>query len=285
MYNELLEEIKIANHKINAEFGTESYDESISQLIEVIDFMNGVVETARKEGLLSLEDLAYSDIKLPYFDVCKKLIGIVVDGTKPELVKEWALNKFFALDLNNSSAADALTVLIYIECLRNILMGESIFIIEPLMLSMCPAEVEVRRNEALRKKSEELASTKEKDSETVKLALCMNPSPIDENSSEYQHIKEFEGDFMMLDDSATAAVINDLSDEIVTDALSGLCSATKSQILRSLTSERKELLADNLISGRTEDPVKILNAIKAIEDKRQELIDAGKIIISRGTEL
>ena len=92
-------------------YGDRENSEKISRVIEAYDRAILFSDTARKEGLLALEEASEGlDLNDVTQEFLLQSIMLVVDGTDPELVAEIGMNRIVA---NGFSSFEGLVVLMY----------------------------------------------------------------------------------------------------------------------------------------------------------------------------
>lgn len=141
MYKELNAELRTISVEIEDYRKENPRGEQLdAQMVDIIRMMNRMSWVARREGLLCLEEECLKPGgHWPCFDLWKKLVLLVVDGTDPEFVKEFAISRYYAMNIHDY---DALAVMIYIEFARNIQNGVNPRVIEELMLALVPECIE-----------------------------------------------------------------------------------------------------------------------------------------------
>ncbi|MCQ2535441.1 MAG: hypothetical protein MJ110_00570 [Lachnospiraceae bacterium] len=153
MYKELVAELRNITSEIE-EYNENDPRSSIldARIVDVMRMADRMAWLCKKEGLLRLREEINTYINtFPCIDVLKQMITLVADGMDPELVREFAVARYYALNLH---AHDALAVMIYIEFTRNLQKGVDPYVIEELILAIVPWHIEKEYREMAKHEKE-----------------------------------------------------------------------------------------------------------------------------------
>lgn len=148
MYKELVTELRTIGMEIEKYNKNNPRGEQLDdQIVDVIRMMDRMAWKCRKKGLTQMwEEVQESELGFgfPRFDVWKQIMALVVVGAPSELVQEFAVSRYFSMNLH---AHDALAVMIYIEFTKHLQMGVDPHLIEELILVLVPQHIEKKYRE------------------------------------------------------------------------------------------------------------------------------------------
>lgn len=265
MYRELCSElrtisIEIEEYRNNNPKG----EQKDAQIVDILRMMNRMAAICRREGLLQLEAEATTvEDMFPCVSVWKQLVLLVVDGTDPQLIQEYAVSKYYALNLHDY---DALAVMIYIEFTRNLQQGVNPRIIEELLLALVPTCIEkMYRDLAKIEKNDKWAQTINDEKLDISSVdrVCSNSHVWTKDEEGYFLIKLFEIIMSRIDDRETQRILRDVDNTTLAKAMKGLDESTKRKFFNNLSERLAVMIAEDILYR---GDVKITEVVKAVQD-------------------
>lgn len=235
----LLEELR---NKCNEISLIEKDTNMVSKVIEAYERILKFADTARKEGLLELEEIAtrldMNDDTQGFF--CK-IIALVVDGTEPTNVLKIAANRYVTM---NPQGFQGLMYLMYIEGGLMIQAGENLFIIKEMLKSMLPKVVtdELFRRECENALPDALAETELE--QNMVQELCKDEIEIDEK--DHSIVSETAKALIMLSDKDIQRFLRDVDNSSLIVAMKGLPGKARARIFNNMSERLAVMLANNM---------------------------------------
>jgi len=223
-----LDELRAKCNEISAE---EPNQEMISKTIDAYERILEFSKVARHEGLLALDEAKES------LDVCDdtqklfaKLIGLIVDGTESDVIRQISANMFAS---KQYTSYVGLINLMYIQGSLMIQAGENRCIISEILKSMMPTFVFTELLE--REKVRTLATTKDKtkDEERRIESLCKYDDDIDEK--DHSVIGETAKTLIMIIDQDIQRLLRDTDNNTVALAMKGLPGQARARIFSNVS--------------------------------------------------
>ena len=235
----LLEELR---NKCNEISLIEKDTNMVSKVIEAYERILKFADTARKEGLLELEEIAtrldMNDDTQGFF--CK-IIALVVDGTEPTNVLKIAANRYVTM---NPQGFQGLMYLMYIEGGLMIQAGENLFIIKEMLKSMLPKVVtdELFRRECENALPDALVETELE--QNMVQELCKDEIEIDEK--DHSIVSETAKALIMLSDKDIQRFLRDVDNSSLIVAMKGLPGKARARIFNNMSERLAVMLANNM---------------------------------------
>lgn len=214
----------------------------VSKTIETYERILKFADTARKEGLLELEEIAtrldMNDDTQSFFF---KIITLVVDGTEPTNVLKIAANRYVTM---NPQGFQGLMYLMYIEGGLMIQAGENLFIIKEMLKSMLPKVVtdELFRRECENALPDALAEAEQEQDMVDK--LCKDDKEIDEQ--DHSVVSETAKTLIVLSDTDIQRLLRDVDNSSLTVAMKGLPGKARARIFNNMSERLAVMLANNM---------------------------------------
>ena len=157
----------------STKFTTEQMQKVIKAVKNVLVFN----QLARKEGLLYLEECCESIDKETEEMYFAELLTLVIDGTDPELVIEYALSRYFGANLTGH---EGIIYLIYFKGTLMIQAGDSPVIIEQILEAMLPENVRKLYMDKKKEEAEIVKKSEQKDLQNKIDSICSKNREADE---------------------------------------------------------------------------------------------------------
>ena len=236
--------------KVNQDIRNMNVDGKITGnmvLAESIDKIINLANIARNEGLLALEDAAYSmDNKH-----LKSLLTLIVDGTDPKIIEEISIAKYFAACLKGY---DALEYLIMSEGCLAIQAGEHPIIIEKRLCAMVPAEVVDLYLQKKDNKEEKKAKN------TINLEDFYQGNIAAEPGDEhYFQLRIVDYALASLDSRNMQRLLRDVDNNELAVAMKGLSGSARKNILCNLSERLALMIAEDM---KCMGPVRIKDVVE-----------------------
>lgn len=227
----------------NEMYGDRDNSEKISKVNEAYDRAILFSNTARKEGLLALEEASKG---LDLDDVTQEFlfqsIMLVVDGTDPELVAESGMNKIIA---NGFSSFEGLVVLMYYKAALMIQSGVNPRIIKEYLQSLMPDFVRQALSQKIREGELAKASKEIEDDKEWMLSLCKDDREI--NEKDHSLVNQTAMTLMELSDREMQSLLRDTDNNELIMAMKGLPGKARSRIFDNVSTNLGILLAKDLV--------------------------------------
>ena len=217
--------------------------EKISGVIEAYDRAILFSNTARKEGLLALEEesegLDLSDVTQEFLF---QSIMLVVDGTDPDLVAEIGMNRIVA---NSFSSFEGLVVLMYYKAALMIQSGVNPRVMEEYLKSLMPDFVRKVLSQKDCEKELTKASKEIEDDKELILSLCKDDKEI--NEKDRSIINQTAMTLMELSDREMQRLLRDTDTNDSILAMKGLPGKARTRIFHNVSTNLGILLAKDLV--------------------------------------
>ena len=216
--------------------------EKISMVMDAYERMIFFTDTARKEGLLALEEASNAlDLNDVTQEFLSQQIMLVVDGTDSEIVAEIGMNRIVA---NAFASYDCLIVLMYYKAALLIQEGCNPRLLEECMKSLMPGFVK----EVLIQKACEGALPEElKEAEDAKeliSSLCKDNKEI--NEKDHSIINQTAMTLMALSDGAMQRLLRDTDNADLVVAMKGLPGKARARIFDNVSTRLGMLFAEDM---------------------------------------
>lgn len=235
---------------------------------------------ARKEGLLSLEDIADEKEMDPDGSFDKELIQMVVDGCDPELIKRIILLKYFSTEQN---ICQKIKNIMSIYGLLSIQAGENPRMILQMLTNMIPDDVQ-----EIAKKIDFRGETSSCTKEVIIDDYCKGAIRLREKDLGYFETKLCEDMLLSLNHSSIQRVLRDIDTYSLMNAMKVFSGECRRHIFNSMSSREGQDLAKGL---REDDPADektyYLHSEWEIKRIREEIIRILSVIdrLSRSAEI
>ena len=194
-------------------------------LIDTIHLLEELANTARKYGLLELEERARKAESAPGGRYLKQFICLVVDGIDPELLEEMAELRYYTAPINSYSA---LQYLIIVKGILEIQQGTNPVVIREVLLCMLPEEIcdaylamEREKQEAQLDNSESKAES-DVDTSIVEKVCGESESSIRPEDDCYYIVRMLEELFISVSDRGIQRMLRDVYNPDLCLALKGM---------------------------------------------------------------
>lgn len=253
----------------------ESTKLTVEQMGKVINAVKNVLKfhtVARKEGILQLDEECKSldkDTEEIYF---AELIMLVVDGTDPLLVSEYALHRYFAANLIGH---EGIIYLIYFKGALMIEQSEKPVMVEQILEAMLPENV---RKLYMEKKSEESEKLKKSEQEDLvyKIDLiCSKNLVVD--GKEHSLLSEASLFFENKSDQVIQRILRGVDNVELVVAISGLSGNACRRIFDNLSTRLSAKIVDYMESMESVRMSDINESILKIMNYILKLAKAGEI--------
>lgn len=241
----------------------------VSKVIEAYERILKFADTARKEGLLELEEIATGlDMNDDTQGFFFKIISLVVDGTEPVNVLKIATNRYVTM---NPQGFQGLMCLMYIEGGLMIQAGENQFIVKEMLRSMLPKEVvdELFRRECENALPNALAEAESE--RNMVFELCKDDKDIDEK--DHSIISEAAKTLISLSDKDVQRLLRDISNSTLSVAMKGLPGKARARIFNNMSERLAVMLAKDMsymgpvrLKDVEEECVKLMKALLKLAD-------------------
>ena len=248
-------------------------DERLYKTVDLIEHLGHLVRT---DGILSMEEAAYSfsdDEKGEYLD---DMVMWVVDGTEPAIVQELCLTRFFAGDYD---AVEGMKFLISMAGILKIQEGFNPLVIRSMMLNMLPKDM---RCEFRRRKAEELDKEKryipgdeeESDFQMSDVEyLCAEGIPVDESHEGYYLLKLMDESIHLLDDRSIQRFLRELTHDEIVEMMIGVGGEARKTLFCNMSRRLAAAVADDIRSYMAFDPDMTVMSVKRSYDKLLNLMN------------
>lgn len=245
-------------------------------VIESIIIVDDLSNTARKEGLLAIEDKFVYGASSIGADSISYGVMLVVDGTDPELVAEIASNEYLSSKYQGN---EALRQYILIRGLLAVKSGENPRVIEEVLISLLPSEIRDHARKMLEYDRDKRNSIHNK-------ALLNKYSNWDGVEIKNKELKDLSNkvNYIVgrLSDPEIQRILREIEYEHVVKCLIYCSSNVRQQFLQNMSNRLSLILIDdmfnivNYLDLHLENSKKSLQKVITIIDR---LIDNGEIIL------
>jgi hypothetical protein len=284
----LYSEVRAANlavKQIEAADGARA-EAGTKMLFDAVEKMAALSCTARKEGLLYLEE-ATSDMDKSGADgYLSQMILLVVDGTEPEIVEEIGTAKYFA---SCASGYEALQLIAYLWGTLSIQMGANPRVLEQQLLSIMPESVCAAHNKKLedeeKAREESFKAGREQDAVDMSLVekYSKSESPIKFGDDAYFITRILDYLFREgMEDRAVQRTLRDIDNSDLSLIMKVLGGEACSRIFNNLSQRLAVMIAEDIehmgrvpLNNIVEAEYKVLRVIV-------KLYDCGEITVANG---
>jgi len=214
----------------------------ISKTVDAYERILEFAVIARNEGLLELEEAAaLLDVQDETQEMFIKLIGLIVDGTEPDMVKQIGANMCAS---RMYSSYVGLVNLMYIQGALMIQAGENKCVIADIIKSMMPMVVceELFTRECDSALPKALAKAEE-DEERIK-SLCKYKDEIDEK--DHSVLNETAKTIIMLSDQDIQRLLRDIDVSTVAVAMKGLPGQARERFFSNVSKNIAISIAEDM---------------------------------------
>ena len=261
----------------------ESTKFTTDQMDKVIKAVKNVVKleaVARKQGLLALEEECESFHKETEEKYFAELLMLVIDGTDPVLVKEYALSRYFGANL---TGYEGIIYLIYIKGTLMIQDGDSPVIIEQILEAMLPENVRKLYMDKKKEEAEIVKKSEQKDLQKKINSICSNNREADEK--EHTLLSEASLIFENRSDQIIQRILREVDCNELVVAMKGLSGNARRRIFDNISPRIAAMLAEDITSMGPvsmkdvhESIIKIMNVVLKLA-KAEEIHDDNLIAL------
>ncbi|MBO5354350.1 MAG: hypothetical protein J6A77_13750 [Lachnospiraceae bacterium] len=254
---------KAKNHLLE---GEKPREQNLAAVIHVLQQILKASATARKEGLLALEEYAnesraggtFADLFLA------DTLLFIVDGTEPELLKKILTNRIL---VQGPDTLEGYLCYIILEGSLYIQAGENPRLIEEIMYSYIPASLKGRISKVIRQEQEEL-------SETYKQRMVEKWNAYQPAATDNPFIGLFEEKMKFYSDREIQRILREVEFKELGTVLAYCSQEVKNRISDNLTDNVKANLMDSMWYVTESDLTPALNCMLRAINK---LADYGEI--------
>ena len=216
--------------------------EKISMVMDAYERMIFFTDTARKEGLLALEEASNAlDLNDVTQEFLSQQIMLVVDGTDSEIVAEIGMNRIVA---NAFASYDCLIVLMYYKAALLIQEGCNPWLLEEWMKSLMPGFV---KEALIQKACEEELPEELKKVEDAKALICSYCRDDEEiNEKDHSIINQTAMTLLELSDGAMQRLLRDTDNADLVVAMKGLPGKARARIFDNVSTRLGMLFAEDM---------------------------------------
>lgn len=151
----LVRTLCFAKKHTSPELPSEEFESNVKRICDILAYVIGASTTARKQGLLALEEYGNSIVaeNNPEKAFFKEGIEYIVDGTDPEFVREILGANII---VNGVSSFTSYLKYLCLEGILSVQAGENPRIIEKKLLACLTENVQERAREAMEKEKEKV---------------------------------------------------------------------------------------------------------------------------------
>lgn len=237
-------ELRRISDEINALTISDALHESMLQkLIDAVETIVKLSNTARKEGLLALEEAAPKlDDGRPFGKELSYLVLLIVDGTEPSLVEEIAANSYI---MGRNTDYNALIHLIYIRGILSIQAGENGLITGERLVAMLPVTIRdmaKKHLDDMRNAAYDLPKIDPRDELCKAETVAIKP-----HEEGYFTVKLLDYAFSRLDDRCIQRILREVENEDLARLIRVQSGKTNKRIFDNLSDKLGQMLAEDAI--------------------------------------
>lgn len=235
-----------------------------AQIIDVIKKVIRIARICRREGLLALEEASYEiEGELLCSDLLRQIAVMVVDGNEPEIVQEFAVARYYALNLH---AYEALAAMIYIEFAGDLQANKNPFVTEKMVIALVPDHIEkAYRNSVEQEETEYWYGEDVRDEVDMSVVdkVCSESHTWAMDEDGYFLIKLFEIVLSGMEARSIQIIMSEVEKETLIKAMRGLSEEGKRIIFGCASDRFAVMLAEDI---RFRGEVRITEVIKAVQE-------------------
>jgi len=225
----------------NEMYSDRENSEKISRVIESYDRAISFSDTARKEGLLALEEASEGlDLNDVTQEFLLQSIMLVLDGTDPDLVAEIGMNRIVA---NSFSSFEGFVVLMYYKAALMIQSGVNPRVIEEYLKSLMPDFVRKVLSQKDCEKELTKASKEIEDDKELILSLCIDDKEI--NEKDHSIVNQTAMTLMELSDREMQRILRDTDNIDLIMVMKGLPGKARTRIFDNVSNRLGIMLASS----------------------------------------
>ena len=229
MNNAFLNELR---RYCNEMYSDRENSEKISKVIEAYDRAISFSDTARKEGLLALEEASEGlDLNDVTQEFLLQSIMLVVDGTDPELVAEIGMNRIVA---NGLSSFEGLVALMYYKAALMIQSGVNPRVMEEYLKSLMPDFVRKVLSQKIREGEPSEASKEIEDDKEI-------------NEKDHSIVNQTALTLMELSDREMQRLLRDIANNDLEMAMKGLPGKARARTFDNVSNRLGIMLAKDML--------------------------------------
>ncbi len=252
----------------------DAYNEEEKSLIAAIVRIKRLANTARKKGLLELEESAASIGDTGLDRYLKKLLFLVLDGTNPELVEEIGYSLYLS---GYYRGYEGLIALIYLEGVLSIQAGEHPMIIEERLYALVPAYI--------RELKDIIGETEEESEDEVSFsshididALCKTDSKLIPSDNGYHMVRFAEYCLGKLDKRSISRMLRDIDNNDLVICIVGFNGNTRRKIFDCISEKLGNMLADDIFLMGPVHVNDIIGSVTKLMNIYIRLLEGGEVV-------
>ena len=227
----------------NEMYSDRENSEKLSKVIEAYDRAISFSDTARKEGLLALEEASEGlDLNDVTQEFLLQSIMLVVDGTDPELVAEIGMNRIVA---NGLSSFEGLVALMYYKAALMSQSGVNPRVMEEYLKSLMPDFVRKVLSQKIREGEPSEASKEIEDDKELILSLCKDDKEI--NEKDHSIVNQTAMTLMELSDREMQRLLRDIANNDLEMAMKGLPGKARARTFDNVSNRLGIMLAKDML--------------------------------------
>ncbi len=252
----------------------DAYNEEEKSLIAAIGRIKRLANTARKKGLLELEESAVTIGDTGLDRYLKKLVFFVLDGTDPELVEEIGYSLYLS---GYYRGYEGLIALIYLEGVLSIQAGEHPMIIEEKLYALVPAYISELKDiigETEGESDDELPFSSHIDID----ALCTTDSRLIPSDNGYHMVRFVEFCLERLDKKSMSRLLRDIDNNDLVICIVGFNGNTRRKVFDCISEKLGNMLADDIFLMGPVHVNSIIGSVTKLMNIYIRLIESGEIV-------
>ena len=259
-------------------------EEGDTLLLKGVAQMIELSNTARKEGLLALEDEVGGfgpTIAEGMDGYLQQLIMLVVDGTDPEVVERIALTRYFSSGLKGY---EAMLYLIYMDGTLLLQKGVNPRVVEEEISSMLPGDLYKLRRDELHEKKAKYEEGKKKITHNKELLdnFFSERAPYSPEDRGYYMMSLFDYVITTTDDKAIQRLLREIEVNTLEIAMKHMSGPARKKFYVNLSQNLADMVVDDL---EFVGPVRLVDALDATDKIFQaylKLVSSGEITVYGG---
>ena len=247
-------------------------EEKCRGLTEAVERVLDLAYTARKEGLLMLEEAMEQMEDTGCNPFLKSLVILVVDGTDPEELRNIGMTRYFCSDVTDY---DSLVCLLYLEGALGIQAGNNPRILEEKEIVMLPDEVYCRYR---RKLAEEQQKVYVESTEGMIERLCSGKRLWNPGDNGYFVMKLADYALCDTDDRGVQRLLREVDNMDLTIAMKGLSGDARRRIFDNLSERLVHMVAEDMEAMGPVRALDVLESVQKLLTTLIRLVDCAEIL-------
>lgn len=215
----------------------------IAKVANAYELLLSLLNTARQEGLLALEEAGESlDTAETTQCFLQRQIMLIVDGTDPQYVARIGMNSIVC---NKFSSYEGLIILMYYKATCMIQCGEHPYMVQAFLLSMLPAFIQQAVQERKEENVLSKVSSKEEEGKKMISDLCKDEREVD--SKDLSIINQTSLTILALSDRELQRLLREIENNSLTLAMKGFPGNVRKRIFDNVSGRLGTLLAEDMM--------------------------------------